>query len=93
MSGAGVNFAKGRVLVDATMPIRLMPFALDPGGVPVSARVTADDLELSNFLSLLPKNSKLTGRIDGTVTVGGNLNRPDIGRIARARRRVVLIAR
>jgi autotransporter translocation and assembly factor TamB len=47
--------------------------------VPISARVTADDLELSNFASLLPKNSKITGRIDGTATVAGNLNAPSLG--------------
>jgi autotransporter translocation and assembly factor TamB len=79
LSGAGINFERGRVLADATMPIRLTPFELDPGGVPVSARVTADDLELSNFASLLPKNSKITGRIDGTATVAGNLNKPSLG--------------
>jgi autotransporter translocation and assembly factor TamB len=79
LSGAGINFQQGRVLADATMPIRLLPFQLDPGGVPVSARIVADDVELSNFVSLLPKNSKITGRIDGTVTVGGNLNQPSLG--------------
>ncbi|HXM06125.1 MAG TPA: translocation/assembly module TamB domain-containing protein, partial [Candidatus Acidoferrum sp.] len=79
LSGAGINFERGRVLADATVPIRLMPFELDPGGVPVSARITADDLELSNFASLLPKNSKITGRIDGTATVAGSLNKPSLG--------------
>jgi autotransporter translocation and assembly factor TamB len=79
LSGGGINFERGRLLADATMPIRLVPFELDPGGVPISARVTADDLELSNFASLLPKNSKITGRIDGTATVAGNLNAPSLG--------------
>jgi autotransporter translocation and assembly factor TamB len=79
LSGAGINFERGRILADATMPIRLAPFSLDPGGVPISARITADDIELSNFVSLMPKNTKITGRIDGTVQIAGDLNKPELG--------------
>jgi translocation and assembly module TamB len=49
-----------------------------PGSGPIAASLHAEDVELSNFLPLLPKDTKLSGRIDGAVTALGSLDAPQI---------------
>ncbi len=79
------DLRKGRVTGRATVPIRAMPFALDPHGGPVSAQLVADDVEASNVADLLPKGTAITGRIDGRVDVRGNLRAPQLhGRLTLA---------
>ena len=43
---------------------------------PISASLTAEDVELSNFVDLLPKGTQLTGRVDGHVDANGTIAAP-----------------
>jgi autotransporter translocation and assembly factor TamB len=40
--------------------------------------VTAEDIELSNFAQLLPKDTQLAGRIDGNVVATGSIDAPHL---------------
>ncbi len=73
-----VDLERGKALVSAAMPIALTDRGVVPGAGPISAAVTADDVELSNFAGLLPKGTQLTGRVDGRVNAAGTIAAPNL---------------
>ena len=81
-----IDLRKGRVTGRATVPIRAVPFAIDPHDRPVSAQLVADDVEASNVADLLPKGTAIAGRVDGRVDVSGSVRAPRLnGRMTLAR--------
>ena len=71
------DFAKGRLSASATIPIALAPsFGLR--NAPLSATLRAEAIDLGEFASALPANSKLAGTIAGEVTAGGTPSDPSI---------------
>lgn len=78
LRGGEVDLARGRALLAALIPIRLSASGAALAGGPISATLRADDVELSNFLALLPKGTQTGGRIDGTVTAGGTVAAPEL---------------
>jgi hypothetical protein len=79
VSSSEIDLRKGRVEARARVPISLMPFQIDPHDRPVSATLIADDVEASNVVDLLPKDTKLSGRIDGRVDLSGTVRAPKLG--------------
>jgi hypothetical protein len=73
------DFAHGRLLASARLPIDAKTHRLGPRSAPISARVTANRLSLANFAGVLPKGSRLGGSIDGSLTIGGNVGAPQLG--------------
>lgn len=73
-----VELAPGKALFEATVPIRISGFGVEPGYGPISGSLTAQDIELSNFAGLLPKGTQLRGRIDGGAHAGGTVATPQI---------------
>ncbi len=71
-----IDFTKGRALFAAHVPIRMNGSKLAVAGAPFSASLTAGDVELSNFVDLLPKGTRLSGRVDGRVEAYGTLDAP-----------------
>jgi hypothetical protein len=71
-----IDLDRGKALISAAMPIRFGSAGVTPGVGAISASVVADDLELSNFVDLLPKGSRLSGRIDGRIDAGGSIEAP-----------------
>ena len=73
-----IDLARGRALLAAEVPIlfKRTGIAVAAGGV--SATVTAEDIELSNFAQLLPKDTQLAGRIDGSVVATGSIDAPQL---------------
>ncbi len=80
-----VDLTRGKALLAATVPMRLSAAKIAPGSGPLSASLTADDVELSNFIELLPKGTQLNGRIDGTVLAGGSIDAPQLNGSLRLR--------
>ncbi|HVR46960.1 MAG TPA: translocation/assembly module TamB domain-containing protein [Candidatus Binatia bacterium] len=76
--GGEVDLERGKVLASATVPIRVAPRNVRPGSGPIAASLRADDVEVSNFLALLPKDTKATGRIDGEVVARGTVGLPQL---------------
>ena len=69
------DLVRGRLLASATLPIQLTaPIGLRND--PLTATLTADDVELAQFAALLPYNSKLAGRIDGQIGASGSESAP-----------------
>ncbi|MGA8533118.1 MAG: translocation/assembly module TamB domain-containing protein [Candidatus Tumulicola sp.] len=75
LTSGEIDLQKGRILARGSAPIRLQPFGIDRDG-PVSAAITADDVEASNVAALLPAKTTLGGRIDGQVRVSGRVAAP-----------------
>ncbi|MBV8197809.1 MAG: translocation/assembly module TamB domain-containing protein [Candidatus Eremiobacteraeota bacterium] len=76
IASAEVDFTKGRAWASAVVPIEVAASGVASGRGPISAQLRADDLELSNFASLLPKGSQLAGRVDGEVSAHGTTSAP-----------------
>ena len=76
LRNAEIDLARGKALVAATMPIRFVDAGITPAGGSFTASVVADDVELSNFVDLLPKNTELSGRVDGRIGAGGTVAAP-----------------
>ncbi len=70
-----IDLERGKTLISMTMPLRFGPAPM-PGDGPISASLRVADVELSNFLALLPKGTEMAGRFDGDVTVDGTLDAP-----------------
>lgn len=70
-----IDLDKGRILAQATVPIRLTPLGLDRRGR-ISGSLTADDVEASNLAGVLPKGTTVNGRVDGRLDVGGTIRAP-----------------
>jgi autotransporter translocation and assembly factor TamB len=49
------------------------------GAHAMNAQLVANDVEASNFVSLMPRGTKMNGRVDGTVTVHGTDRSPQFG--------------
>ncbi len=69
--GGEVDLQHGKMLASVTLPIRVAPPQVSPGAGPIAASLRAEDVELSNFVALLPKGTKTSGRIDGEVLASG----------------------
>ncbi|HEY6485155.1 MAG TPA: translocation/assembly module TamB domain-containing protein [Candidatus Cybelea sp.] len=73
-----IDLVHGRALLAAEAPILLRRSGIAVGAGGISATVTADDIELSNFAQLLPKDTQLAGRIDGSVVASGSIDAPQL---------------
>jgi autotransporter translocation and assembly factor TamB len=71
-----VDLANGKALLSARVPVRLAGANPGLGEGAIAGTLTAEDVELSNFSDLLPKGSRLSGRIDGSVDAGGTTRAP-----------------
>ncbi len=78
VSEGEIDFTRGRALLAAHVPIALTGSKIAVAGAPLAASMTADDIELSNFVNLLPKGTQLSGRIDGRVNVSGTADAPKL---------------
>ncbi len=79
LTGTQVNLERGRMLLAGNLPVDLKTRQIDPHDRPIALSMTADDIEASNFVPLLPDGTHATGRLDGTVTVGGTVHAPRMG--------------
>ncbi len=76
VSNGEVDFTRGRALLSARVPVRRTSTSVALGEGPIAAMLTAQDVELTNFASLLPKGSVVAGRADGSVAASGTLDAP-----------------
>ncbi|HEX3670916.1 MAG TPA: translocation/assembly module TamB domain-containing protein [Candidatus Cybelea sp.] len=73
-----VDFSRGRALLSAHVPIGMTRSKATLVDAPISASLIADDVELSNFVDLLPKGTQLSGRVDGRVNANGTIAAPQL---------------
>ncbi len=71
------QFARGRLLANATVPITLQP-APAIRNAPLTASLRASGIDLAQFAALLPGNAKLGGTLDGAVDASGTIATPAI---------------
>ncbi len=76
--GGQIDLQHGKLLASATLPIRIAPPHVSAGSGPIAGSLRAEDVELSNFLALLPKGTNASGRIDGEVLARGTADAPQL---------------
>lgn len=76
LSSVEVAFAMGTLLLAGSVPLRVSPFALGPAAAPIALELSARGIDLANFAPLLPTGSKLSGKLDGRVAIGGTAGMP-----------------
>ncbi|MBV8154108.1 MAG: translocation/assembly module TamB domain-containing protein [Candidatus Eremiobacteraeota bacterium] len=80
------DLQKGRVLLDAAVPIRIAPGGIAFGNGPVTATLVAQDVDAVNASALFEKGTHVGGRVDGSIRLGGTLHAPQLhGRLALTR--------
>jgi hypothetical protein len=74
---AEVDFAGGRITGDGHAPIVLHPQpGIGPADQPVSLELSADRVDLAQFVSLLPKGTDLAGLLAGRLALLGTIAQP-----------------
>lgn len=82
LSDAGLTFAQGNVTLAGTLPLQLRPFGVGPPDSPMHFDLDVQGLDPGTFDAPLGVHTKLGGRIDGHVGLGGTVRAPLIfGRI------------
>jgi len=76
LSSVEVGFATGTLLLAGSVPLQVSPFALGPAPAPIALELGVKGIDLANFAPLLPTGSKLSGKLDGRVAVGGTAGTP-----------------
>ena len=76
LSSGEIDLQKGRLLANATLPIRLVRFRVDERNRPIGGSIVADGIEASNFVGLLPSGTKIGGRLNGRVDLSGTVDAP-----------------
>jgi hypothetical protein len=78
LQNADVAFAHGSASVSGEVPLNLAPFALGPRGSPVSAELTATDVDLAAFGPLFPAGTRTGGTLRGRIGIEGTVGRPQL---------------
>ncbi len=78
VSNGEIDLTKGKATFSGVVPIEVTSSSIRPGSGPITAALTADGVELSNFNSLLPKGAQIGGRIDGRLAGGGTVSVPQL---------------
>lgn len=76
--GGEVDLTHGRALFTGSVPIAITRTGIAPAQGALQASLTADDVELTNLAPLLPKDTQLGGRIDGTISARGTVASPQL---------------
>jgi translocation and assembly module TamB len=72
------DLPRGRVTLNAAVPVRVSRSGGGVGEGPISASLSAQDIDASNLTSVLPKGAHVGGRIDGTVNASGTMQAPHL---------------
>ena len=76
LTSVEVGFATGVLQLAGSVPLQVAPFGFGPANAPISLEVAAKGIDFSDFAPLLPAGSKLGGKLDGRVAVGGTAGSP-----------------
>lgn len=76
LTSVEVGFATGSLQLAGSVPLEVAPFGFGPASSPISLEVAAKGIDLADFAPLLPAGSKLGGKLDGRVAVGGTAGAP-----------------
>jgi translocation and assembly module TamB len=77
VSNTEVDLQQGKVLVDGFAPLNANFAGIAPTQ-PVALNVAAQGIDLTQFTAFFPKNTKLTGALDGRVGLVGSLDTPGL---------------
>jgi hypothetical protein len=78
LQNADIALAHGSASISGEVPLVLAPFALGPRGSPVSAELTAQNVDLAAFAPLFPAGTKTGGTLNGRIGIEGSVGRPQL---------------
>jgi hypothetical protein len=78
IAGGEADLRKGRVLLDAALPIRVSSGGVALGNGPLSATLVAQDVDAVNVADVFEKGTHVGGRVDGSVHLGGTPEAPQM---------------
>jgi autotransporter translocation and assembly factor TamB len=78
VSNTEVDLQQGKVLVDGFAPLNVNFAGIAPEQ-PIALNVAAQAIDLTQFTPFFPKDTKLTGLLDGRVGLIGSLDNPGLG--------------
>ncbi len=76
LRNAGVALDKGEMTLAGTLPLQFGPLGGFSANTPVSADLAVNQVDPSDFETLLGNNTKLTGKINGQVGLRGTVVEP-----------------
>ena len=76
LTSVEVGFATGTLQLAGSVPLQVAPLGFGPASAPISLEVAAKGIDFADFAPLLPAGSKLGGKLDGRVAVGGTASAP-----------------
>lgn len=80
---AEISLTRGRMTIAGSLPLQLQPFSFGPASAPIAMDMSASDVDLSAFSSLLGNNTQLGGLLNGHLGVSGTAGNPRMfGQIA-----------
>lgn len=75
---AEMTLPHGSVSIAGSLPLQLQPFAFGPPSAPISMDMTAANVDISGFGSLMGNDTKLGGLLSGHIGVSGTAGNPRI---------------
>ncbi len=75
---AEVFFPSGSATIAGSLPLQLQPFAFGPLDAPIAMDLTATNLDLATFQSLMGSGTKLGGTIAGHIGISGSVRDPRV---------------
>lgn len=73
---AEMDLVRGRMTIAGSLPLQLQPFSFGPASAPIAMDVSASDVDLSAFNSLLGNDTRLAGLLNGHLGVSGTAGNP-----------------
>ena len=78
LRNAGASFAQGDATLAGTLPLQLQPFGIGPPNSPVSFDLALDNVDPAVFDAFLGNGTRLGGRLNGNLGIGGTVRAPQI---------------
>ena len=71
-----LSLQQGTIGLAGRLPLQLSPLQLGPSNSPLGLNLSIDGVDLSDFRDFLPPQSKIGGKLDGTLALAGTLSDP-----------------
>ncbi|MBV9149922.1 MAG: translocation/assembly module TamB domain-containing protein, partial [Candidatus Eremiobacteraeota bacterium] len=83
LRSAELTLQKGQITIAGALPFEVSPLQIGPPNAPFSMDLFSRGVDVSDFQSLFPSGTTISGLVDGRVGISGQVARPQIrGRLS-----------
>ncbi|MBV9403451.1 MAG: translocation/assembly module TamB domain-containing protein [Candidatus Eremiobacteraeota bacterium] len=79
LRSAELTLQKGQITIAGALPFQISPLEIGPPNAPFSMDFFSRGVDVSDFQSLFPAGTTVSGLVDGRVGINGQVARPQIG--------------